>query len=71
MGRDRVLNPPESGFSHELPDNDKLTSDNRALSEVELSYGENIGLSAYLRFRLLYWNKALYKNAEMPNQGEI
>ena len=22
MGRDRVLNPPESGFSHELPDND-------------------------------------------------
>ena len=22
MGRDRVLNPPESGFSHELPGND-------------------------------------------------
>jgi hypothetical protein len=23
MGRDSVLNPPESSFSHELPDNDK------------------------------------------------
>jgi hypothetical protein len=22
MGRDSVLNPPESSFSHELPDND-------------------------------------------------
>ena len=26
MGRDRVLNPPESGFSHELPDNDNVAA---------------------------------------------
>ena len=27
MGHDRVLNPPESGFSHELPGNDKGTNE--------------------------------------------
>jgi hypothetical protein len=34
-GRDRVLNPLEAGFSHELPDNDNRTQARRRYRQVK------------------------------------
>ena len=69
MGRDRVLNPPESGFSHELPDNDigtgQVDSDKSTLSEVIPGNQRNIGVSIYLPLDLVIKDNLLYLNEEL------
>ena len=69
MGRDRVLNPPESGFSHELPDNDigtgQVDSDKSTLSEVIPGNQRNIGVSIYLPLDLVIKANLLYLNEKL------